>query len=137
LRLARTLLQRVKENSAHPLPVVFNLSSWTQRQQTLANWFTEELNSRYQVPNKIGQRWVESRQVLPLLDGLDEMDELACNACVQAIVSYQQEKPEFTGTPLVICCRNLEYTLLSTHLPLNRAVRILPLTQEQVEQYLQ
>src|SRR6266699_5085855 len=137
LQLAYSLLQRASENHTHPLPVVFNLSTWARQQQPLANWLTEELNSRYQVPNEIGQRWVDNRQILPLLDGLDEMDELGRNGCVRAIVSYQQEKPEFTGTPLVICCRSLEYANLSAHLPLNRAVHILPLTQEQVEQYLE
>ncbi len=68
LELARELLDRAQHEEQHPLPVVFNLSSWAIKQQPLADWLVEELTSTYQVPRPLGQAWVEADQILPLLD---------------------------------------------------------------------
>jgi TIR domain/NACHT domain len=80
LELARTLLERAEAEERHRLPVVFNLSSWVQSRQPLADWLVEELWTKYQVPHKLCQVWIDTDQVLPLLDGLDEMAEDACSA---------------------------------------------------------
>lgn len=136
LRLARTLLDRAEADERHPMPVLFNLSSWAQRQEGLATWLVEELTTKYQVPRQVGQQWVEAGQLLPLLDGLDEVTDSARAGCVQAITTYYHRHTSEGGIPLVICCRSGQYRALSRHLPLQRAVSILPLTQEQIEGYL-
>src|SRR6266487_1142515 len=73
LELTRELLIRATKDETHPIPVVFNLSSWAVKHQPLTNWLVEELNTKYQVPRKLGQVWVEANQIMPLLDGLDEV----------------------------------------------------------------
>ena len=73
LELARDLLDQAKQDLEHPLPVVFNLSSWAARPRPLAEWLVDELRERYVVPRKLGQAWVEGDLILPLLDGLDEV----------------------------------------------------------------
>jgi hypothetical protein len=88
LQLARTLLDRAEADERQPLPVVFNLSSWAQKQETLAVWLVEELRKKYQVPRQVAQDWIEANQILPLLDGLDEVATEARLACVQAIIAY-------------------------------------------------
>jgi hypothetical protein len=50
----------------------------------------EELWTKYQIPRKIGQSWVAADQILPLLDGLDEVAEDARLGCAQAINTYYQ-----------------------------------------------
>ena len=62
----------IKTDSTQPIPVVLNLSSWTPR-QSLADWLVSELKSKYYVSLKIGQPWVDSDELLLLLDGLDEV----------------------------------------------------------------
>src|SRR5260221_9421396 len=43
LELGRDLLSRAEQDLAHPIPVVFNLSSWVRRKrQSLAPWLVEE-----------------------------------------------------------------------------------------------
>lgn len=138
LELARTLLQRAEEGERHRLPVVFHLSSWAQGRQSLAVWLVEELWIKYQVSPPIGKALIDSDQVLPLLDGLDEVAESVRAACVQAINAYYQshlEKKE--AAPLVVCCRSKEYTTLPTQVTLQRAISIQPLTDEQIERYIQ
>jgi hypothetical protein len=134
LHLTRTLLNHAEADEHLPVPVVFNLSSWAKLRQPLAQWLVEELKSnKYQVPQQIAQQWIETNQILPLLDGLDEVAAEARMACIEAITAYYSYH---SSTPLVVCCRSEEYRVLSLRLPLQRAVHILPLTEKQIDEYL-
>ncbi len=133
LELARDLLERAAGDDEHPMPVIFNLSSWATKQQPLASWLVDELNSKYQVPRKQAQRWVESDAILPLLDGLDEVAAPTRIACLKAINKYRQEHGLL---PTVICCRSAEYLTQDTRVRLSSAVIVQPLTEQQVEDYL-
>ena len=73
LELARDLLDRAEKDDAHPIPAIFNVSSWAAKWQSIADWIVDELVIKYQVPRKLGQSWVDNDQILPLLDGLDEV----------------------------------------------------------------
>jgi len=137
LELTRTLLERAEQEERYRMPVVFNLPSWVQGRRSLAEWLVEELWTKYQVPPKLGQAWIDSNQVLPLLDGLDEVAENARPGCVQAINVYYQSHLEKVPVPLVVCCRSKEYKALPTRVNLQQAVSIRPLTDEQIERYLQ
>ena len=77
LELARDLLDRAVRDPTDPIPVVFTLSTWAESRRPLAEWLVEELYQRYDVPRKTGQAWVEADQILPLLDGLDEVQPCA------------------------------------------------------------
>ncbi|MBV9227707.1 MAG: NACHT domain-containing protein, partial [Chloroflexi bacterium] len=133
LTLARDLLERAEQDESHPMPVVFNLSSWATRQQPITDWLVEELNSKYQVRRKLAQGWVDSEQILPLLDGFDEVTPAARIACLNAINTYRQEHGLL---PTVVCSRSTEYLNLTTQLQLDSAVEVQPLTEQQVNDYL-
>jgi hypothetical protein len=134
LELTRDLIERAKDDPAHPMPVVFNLSSWAVTRPALTEWLADELNQRYDVPRKIAQGWVQNDQVLPLLDGLDEVAEEHRAACVEAINAF---RAEHGFVPLVVCSRTADYEALSVRLRLPGAVTIEPLTRDQVEGYLE
>src|SRR3989442_1426689 len=133
LELARALLQRTRQDKAHPIPVVFPLSSWVTRRQPLTEWLASELHTRYQVPPPLATFWIETDQVLPLLDGLDEVAAPHRTVCVEAINSYRREHGLL---PTVVCSRQTDYLALSTRLLLRTAVVVQPLTPEQIESYL-
>src|SRR6266700_2090432 len=134
LELARTLLQRAEGGERHRLPVVFHLSSWAQEKerQPLAKWLVEELTTKYQVPRKPAQVWVNTDQILPLLDGLDEVTSNVRAACVDAINVYHQEHM----VPLIVCSRKTEYFAQTRRLTLRDAVTVRPLTAQQIDDYL-
>ncbi len=134
LYLARTLLDRADANESRRIPVVFNLSSWSQRRLPLDQWLIEELKVRYQVPQQMGRAWIEDNQIFPLLDGLDEVAESARSACVQAITAYIQRGLD--RTPLILCCRTEEYQALAKPPSISYAILLLPFTDEQMEAYL-
>ncbi len=99
----------------------------------LPDWLVDELSAKYQIPQKMGRRWLKSSRLLPLLDGLDELPSPRRAACVQAINTFVHEEAPMG---MAVCCRLREYTELSVRLQLNAAVRLLPLTDAQVQAYL-
>jgi hypothetical protein len=133
LTLARELIGHAEDNPAQPIPVMFNLSSWTDPKKNLLGWLIDELVVKYQVPKKIGTRWLEANWLLPLLDGLDEVTTANQSACVKAINAYVQNN----GTPgLAVCSRLKEYTDLSVRLQVTGAICLQPVTPEQVKNYV-
>jgi serine/threonine protein kinase len=133
LELARALLDRAEVDDAHPIPIVFNLSSWGEKQSPLNDWLAEELSSKYQVPRKVATQWVADEEVLLLLDGLDEVTENARDACVAAINAY---RGEHGFVDVVVCSRVKDYEALANHLKLNGAIVIQPLDDAQIGKYL-
>jgi tRNA A-37 threonylcarbamoyl transferase component Bud32/DNA polymerase III delta prime subunit/MFS family permease len=133
LELARSLLDRAQRDERHPLPVIFNLSSWAVKRQPLTEWLIEELNTKYQVPRKLGNAWVEADQILPLLDGLDEVASTARSACVEAINVYRLRHGL---VPTVVCSRSAGYMAQAVHVLLRKAIVVQPLTTQQIEDYL-
>jgi hypothetical protein len=113
---------------------VFNLSSWAEKRQPIAEWLVDELNVKYNIPKKIARPWVEHDELLLLLDGLDEVQSELREACVKAINDFRQEHGL---TPLVVCSRIADYEALTTRLKLQGAVLLQSLTPEQIDQYLE
>ncbi len=114
------------------IPVVFNLSSWAGKKQTIADWLVAELNSKYQIPKPIGQDWVKKQELLLLLDGLDEVKAEHRNSCVAALNDFHQNyAPE-----MVVCSRIKDYSALSNRLNFQSAIYLKSLTREQIRHYL-
>ena len=135
LQLARDLIAEVDLSTfTQPVPVILNLSTWTNKAQPLDKWLVAELNSKYRLPKKDGQRWLKERRILPLLDGLDEVRAENRAACVEKI---NQLVTDYGLQGLVVCSRFKEYTALNVRLGFYRAIYIQPLTFEQVDEYLE
>jgi predicted NACHT family NTPase len=60
LQLAKVLLARAEIAVDEPIPVLLNLSSWTDDTQPLASWLVAELKVKYGVRKDIGQRWLDA-----------------------------------------------------------------------------
>ncbi|WP_151754668.1 helix-turn-helix domain-containing protein [Dictyobacter vulcani] len=133
LILARELIERAVVDVKQPIPVMFNLASWSQKKLPLSQWLINELNAKYQVPLKLAQMWVEQDDILPLLDGLDEVPDRVRDECVISINTYRQQHGLL---PMVVCCRSEDYMQLSTKLVLGDAVVLEALSSEQIDAYL-
>jgi hypothetical protein len=132
LDLARTLLDRAEDDIRERVAVVLNLSSW-KRKQPIEEWISNELSEKYRIPRKIGRFWLERGYLLPLLDGLDEIEPSMHPDCVAALNSFIED---FKPSGLVVCCRLNEYRWLPKRLKLNGAICIEPLSSEEVSKYL-
>ena len=135
LNLAEQLLLRTEHDETHPLPVILPLSTWAVKRPKLEDWIAEQLTQIYDVPRKLSGEWVQQGHILPLLDGLDEMEETARASCIAAINTYQR----YHMAPLVVCSRTTEYEAVTSHsrLTLQGAVVVQPLTHSDVDAYLE
>jgi eukaryotic-like serine/threonine-protein kinase len=133
LELTRDLLTRATNDPAHPIPVVIPLSTWAHTRKPLVEWLQAELQLLYDIPRAVAHEWVVTNQVLPLLDGLDEVKVEHRVACVEAINLFRQSRGFL---PLAITSRTADYKALGEPLQLQGAIVVRPLTREQVDTYL-
>ena len=131
LELARQLIARAREDVTYPIPMVFNLASWTEK-LTLADWLAQELNNLYSVPRKTAPDWVNGNKLLLLLDGLDEVRQDSRAKCVEAINAFRKEHGL---TSLAVCSRSQDYANLNAKLSFEGAIEVQPLTQGQIAEF--
>lgn len=132
LKLAETLVENALANDQEAMPVIFELSTWKNDRQPINDWLVEQLKLNYNIDPKTGSQWLREAQLLPLLDGLDELDLERQKLCVKSI-------NDFVGMPyprLVVCCRREEYEEGQARLSsLRGAVCLEPLQNGQIEHY--
>ncbi|MCG8348754.1 MAG: hypothetical protein MI924_13370 [Chloroflexales bacterium] len=123
LELADKLLSRAEQNSDHPIPVIFNLSSWSAQRRPLVEWLVDELHTAYDVPLAIGKTWFENGKLLLFLDELDKVALEHRAKCVQEINAYRSAHG---FVPLVVCSRAANYAALPVKLRLHGAIEVKP-----------
>jgi hypothetical protein len=131
LELAKALISDADQEPLLPVPVIFNLSSWTG-DKSLVEWLIDELSQKYLIPKKFSQPWLEDDKLLLLLDGLDEVDPKHQHNCVEAINAFRQD--HLAGT--AVCSRATDYETITKKVKLESAIYLQPLTQEQIDSYL-
>lgn len=129
LTLAQDLLERAKNDDTLPLPIIFELSAWDG--QPIEQWLVAQIQDKYKRNPKTAKALLDEEQVLPLLDGLDELGLVQQRKCIEAINQFMQEKPQAN---LVVCCRREEYQQGEVKLnQLKGAVYLKPLTIPEIE----
>jgi hypothetical protein len=134
LRLARELIARAEHDPRQPVPVLLSLSSWKNKDAGFDSWLAGELKTKYGIHRDHSMAWLDVGRLALLLDGLDELSPERQEACVRAVNEFLKA---YRPQHLVVCSRLAEYETLAVKLQLNGAVRLLPMTEAQVEEYLQ
>ncbi|MBD2179452.1 NACHT domain-containing protein [Pseudanabaena sp. FACHB-1998] len=134
LDLAKSLVEKVEQDSDEPIPVIINLSSWKNLRQSMSEWLIEELNSKYKISKDIFRKCLEDKRLLPMLDGLDEVKPEFQESCIDAINLWLND--ELCPLFIVICSRQEEYANHQTQLNLNGAILLEALTDNQIQSYL-
>jgi eukaryotic-like serine/threonine-protein kinase len=136
LELARSLIETAKIDPAAPVPVVLNLSSWSDRFPEMETWIAEELFQTYRIPRKVARTWtadVEGHPLVFLLDGLDEVTPTLHDSCAGALNDFRNSHG-FSG--VAVACREADYESIAEKLHLETAVRIRPLTTSKIRAYM-
>jgi hypothetical protein len=134
LDLAKVLLERAEKQEDYPIPVIFNLTSWTDDQQSIFNWLISQLNIKYGLRIDIAKKLIIEYKLLPLFDGLDELKSGRQELCVIAINALLSS--EVRPIAMVVCSREEEYKYYDTKLLLNGSITLKPLTYLQIRSYL-
>jgi DNA polymerase III delta prime subunit len=135
LKLAQELVTQAQADATAPVPIIFELSNWMQDSQPIDQWLVAQLNEEYTVPPKLGQHWIATHQILPLLDGLDELGLARQTKCVEKLNAWlPKSEPDRQA---VVCCRTKEFRRGEIKLRgLNGAVELQPLSDPQIQDYL-
>ena len=134
LKLAQTLVERAYMRSLHPIPILLNLSSWHDNKQKIARWIVENLKLKYGIDRESGRKLLAARNLILLLDGLDEVAESRQKLCVQKINQFLLS---YHRTAKVIVCSETEaYYKTKELIKLNGSIRLEPLKNTQIEDIL-
>ena len=130
LQLGDELLQRAEEDGSERIPVVFNLSSWAVKRKELSAWMADEMNQRNDIPKRIAREWILNDQIIPLLDGLDEVAPEQRLRCLEEINRFRGKRGFL---PIVVCSRLADYESLGEKLRLRSAVVVQQLENHDIE----
>jgi DNA polymerase III delta prime subunit len=137
LELTQALVERALEDSVAPIPVLVNLSSWKDPQQKIFDWLLGDLKSKYGLRQELGGQFLRQNQLLPCLDGLDEVAPIRQEACAVELNKWLTGNTENQSMGVVVCCRCEEYEkIVRKRLFLENSVALQPLSDEQIEIYL-
>ena len=140
LELARDLLDRFEADPGQPLPVVLHLSFWREARVSQTNstpfsiWVEAEMKDKYSVPARRTHAWLAKSRLCLLLDGLDEVRVQERAGCVRAINEFISE---VGVSGIAVCSRVTEYVAIGERLRFSGAIRIQPLTEQQIDEYLE
>lgn len=135
LKLTEKFIARAQEDLSQLIPVFFNLSSWGIERLSIDKWLVQEFKTSYHFDKNITEKWIQEKQLLLLLDGLDEVKKEYRLDCIRALNQFIQD---YGGTEMVVCCRIEEYpTSQSLLLQLQKAIYIKTLSDEKTYQYLE
>ncbi|MFD8788409.1 NACHT domain-containing protein [Kitasatospora sp. NPDC059599] len=110
-----------------PVPVRLALASWDTT-VPLEDWLAGELVDIYRLSRGTARALVEQRRVLPILDGLDEMDAAGtprrssrAAAALAGLNAYQAGRSK---APMVLTCRTAQYEALAGRARLLDSARV-------------
>ncbi|MFB7516405.1 NACHT domain-containing protein [Streptomyces sp. NPDC056144] len=134
-------LCRVREDR-EPVPVLVALADWDPG-EPLLDWLAGHLERDYGMPPASARRVVAARMVLPVLDGLDEMDPDgtagADSRAGRALAALARHQDGIAPGPLVLTCRTREYDLMEAdgeHILDAARIEIAPVTPAQARDFL-
>ena len=114
-----------------PVPVRIPLSRWDTERQSLPELLQQRLTEAYDWPPDMAAGLVRQHLILPVLDGLDEMDPLhhgspdpaapRATTVVRALNAYQHGRD---AGPLILTCRTSHYDALTLHTEVLDAARV-------------
>ena len=129
-KLAQILLNRFTPDNEEPIPVIFELTYWNPN-HSIQDWLVQQLKSKYNLQKDIAEYWLNTGQIVPILDNLDEQTK-ARKECRIAINNFLNQKVDVS---LVVCCRLQEYSKIDTRLQLS-VIELKPLPLKEIRSYL-
>jgi hypothetical protein len=133
LSLAEQLVEGAISHQGTVIPVIFELSTWRNDNQSIQDWLIEQLYDLHggNRKAKLYEQWLERQVLLPLLDGLDELGLERQKKCTEKLNEFAEHYPQ-----LVVCCRVKEFEAVDIKLRnLRGAVCLQSLSDSQIQHY--
>ncbi|MCG5440301.1 NACHT domain-containing protein [Micromonospora foliorum] len=121
------------------VPVIFNLTTWASSKR-FENWLADELSMRFRLSPSISRQLIQDGRILPLLDGLDEMDnELESpDRAERAVQQLNDYIAVNSRAPLIVITRSGSqyYSRLRGRFRNTQAVLIKPFHSTDIDGYI-
>jgi predicted NACHT family NTPase len=133
LSLADQLVEGAISQPKTVIPVIFELSTWQNDNQSIQSWLIEQLYDEHggNRKSKLYEQWLERQVLLPLIDGLDELGLKRQKKCTEKLNEFAEYYPQ-----LVVCCRVKEFETVDIKLRhLRGAVCLQSLSDSQIQHY--
>ena len=136
LELVIQLLEQRRPDREIPVPVLVSATA-CDTNVPWDRWLTKYLARRFSMATHVMGTLVRDGRILPIVDGLDEMDPPGAphraNALVAMLNSYMQGRERAS---VVVTCRRAEYQALTRKVDRATHVEMLPLTSHEAAAYL-
>jgi hypothetical protein len=133
LQLAAGLVELARDDPEQPVPVVLKLGSWGWQSRHLDNWMVREVHEHHRLDPALVRGWIDDDRLLPLLDGLDEVEAGCREACAHAINEFLARH---SACSLAVSCRSDVNDDLAERLDLRDAYALRPLSAVALDSYL-
>lgn len=140
LHLIIDLIAARKEHR-DPVPVRFNASGWDGHSR-LQDFLVDQLKTKYSLQRPVARALIDGRRIMPVIDGLDEMD-IAGEVPLHGMGAVETLNQPFWKTyPLVVTCRKEAYETIQGHLDgagiaSSTHLNIKPLQSSDINNYVQ
>ncbi|MGK7934138.1 MAG: NACHT domain-containing NTPase [Microcystaceae cyanobacterium] len=131
-QLAQGLIERAENDQNHPIPILFDLSKWVwvgHPNISLLEYLLDEL-TLIGFEYDFARSYLENQQIIPLLDGLDELESSKRETCSEHI-RY------FGDRPLVLCDNLQALKSSAIKKKFSGILTLQSLSNEQITNYLQ
>jgi hypothetical protein len=137
IELLIRLLEHRQHDEAMPVPVLVSAAAY-DTQLTWEEWLAEHLTQRFTIGKATATRLVRAGRVLPIIDGLDEMDPVAgeivrAHALITALNASMRGRER---APVIVTCRRAEYETLRRGVDRATHVEMVPLNGNETTAYL-
>ncbi len=140
--LTAFIVQSLRDQANHPsvVPVRLDLAGYDPFRSDLTIWLADRIATVYQIDDVVSRRLIETGRVLPVLDGLDEMDNSPGTA-ERGIATLRKIAAFVIGKErgLILSCREREWVQINSQsdgLEGATVIRIEGLDRQQIQHYI-
>ena len=138
IELQVLLLEERERDKDRPVPVLISAAAYDTRQEW-PQWLAGHLALRFSISREAAARLVTEGRILPLVDGLDEMDTVGTGPATRMGTLVAALNASLQGrqrAPAVVTCRRTEYAALERGIDRATHVEMVPLDGDEAAGYL-
>jgi hypothetical protein len=138
MQLLIRLLEQRKMDKTLPVPVLISAAAY-DTSRPWGEWLTGHLAQRFAIAVQEAKRMVRERRVLPVVDGLDEMDLTGEPVRARMLVDALNSAAFMQGenrAAVVVTCRHEQYQALQTAVDRATHIAMVTLNGNEIADYL-
>lgn len=131
------LLEALRHNQDQPVPVLISASAYNTT-RAWGDWLSRHLAERFGISHLAAELLIRDGRILPVVDGIDEMDPDGEPRRVQHLVTELNASMRgLKRAPVVVTCRYSGHHALTQDLDRITHIELIPLTDHEIAAFLE